>query len=72
MEFLRWTKITGVHLTCSTQRYEPVVVDDEQALTNDMWPCPPGTAAAAIGYRRITAMLRLGGWEVNRKRVERI
>ena len=35
----------GVHLTCSTQRHEPVVVDDEQALTNDIWPWPPGTAA---------------------------
>ncbi len=24
------------------------------------------------GYRRVTALLRMGGWDVNHKRVERI
>ena len=54
----------------STQRRTLVVPDDEEAL-----------AAAIIrlarrygryGYRRITAMLKAGGWLVNHKRVERI
>ena len=54
----------------STQRYEPVVVDDEQAITNDIVAL--ATRYGRYGYRRITAMLRRGGWDVNHKRVERI
>ena len=54
----------------STQRKAPGAADDEAAL-----------AAAIIelarqygryGYRRITALLRAEGWQVNHKRVERI
>ena len=54
----------------STQRHEPLVKDDEQALTNDIvgW----ATRFGRYGYRRITALLRGAGWQVNHKRVERI
>ena len=54
----------------STQRHEPLVRDDEQALTDDI----VGLASrfGRYGYRRITALLRRAGWEVNHKRVERI
>ena len=54
----------------STQRYEPLVNDGEQALTNDV----EGWAArfGRYGYRRITTQLKGAGWEVNHKRVERI
>ena len=54
----------------STQRHEPLVRDDEQALTDDI----VGLASrfGRYGYRRITALLRPAGWDVNHKRVERI
>ena len=54
----------------STQRHEPQVRDDEQAQPNDI----VGLAArfGRYGYRRITALLRHAGWDVNHKRVERI
>ena len=59
----------------STQRHEPLVKyasysDDEQALTNDMVGL--ATRLGRYGYRRITALLRHAGWDVNHKRVERI
>ena len=54
----------------STQRHEPLVQDDEQALTNDIVGL--ATRFGRYGYRRITALLRLAGWQVNHKRVERI
>ena len=54
----------------STQRHEPLVQDDEQALTNDIVGL--ATRFGHCGYRRITALLRDAGWEVNHKRVERI
>ena len=44
--------------------------DDEQALTNDIVGL--ATRFGRYGYRRITALLRLAGWQVNHKRVERI
>ena len=54
----------------ATQRYLPKVRDDEQPLTRRI------IAMASIfgryGYRRVTALLRLDGWWVNHKRVERI
>ena len=53
----------------STQRYEPVVVNDEQALTNDIVGL--ATQFGSCGYRRITAMPRSADWEVNHRRVER-
>jgi putative transposase len=54
----------------STQRWVPVVRDDEEPLT---WAivslaCQYGR----YGYRQITSMLRNDGWSVNHKRVERI
>ena len=54
----------------STQRHEPLVKDDEQALTNDI----VGLASrfGRYGYRRVTALLRNAGWRVNHKRVGRI
>ena len=43
----------------STQRYEPIPVEDEQGLTEDM----VGLASryGRYGYRRITALLRRRG-----------
>ena len=54
----------------STQRHEPSVRNDEQALTNDI----VGLASrfGRYGYQRVTALLRRAGWDVNHKRVERI
>jgi putative transposase len=54
----------------STQRKAPSVPDDEAALREEI------VALAKIygryGYRRVTALLRVAGWAVNHKRVERI
>ncbi len=54
----------------STQRKTPSVPDDEAALREEI------VALAKIygryGYRRVTALLRVAGWAVNHKRVERI
>ncbi len=53
-----------------TQRRVSSVRDDEEALRAAIV-----TLAARYGrygYRRITALLRRGGWQVNHKRVERI
>ena len=54
----------------STQRYEPLVADDEDQLVKRIieLACEYGR----YGYRRITAMLKHEGWNVNHKRVERI
>ena len=54
----------------STQRYTPRVKDDEDRLVQRIvaFACEFGR----YGYRRITAMLRGEGWNVNHKRVERI
>ena len=54
----------------STHRREPLVRDDEQALTNGIVRL--ATRFGRYGYRRITAMLQRSGWVVNHKRVERI
>ena len=43
---------------------------DEQALTSDIVGL--ATRFGRYGYRRITALLRRAGWNVNHKRVERI
>lgn len=54
----------------STQRYVPKVPDDELRLIQRM------TALALqfgrYGYRRITALLRHEGWQVNSKRIARL
>lgn len=54
----------------ASQRYLPIVRDDETPLTQRVieLACMYGR----YGYRRIAAMLRLEGWRVNHKRVERI
>ena len=50
----------------STNRHEPLVRDDEQALTN--YIVGLATRFGRYGYRRITALLRHIGWVVNHKR----
>jgi transposase InsO family protein len=54
----------------STQRHQPKERDDEQRLVQRIieLACRFGR----YGYRRITALLRLEGWRVNHKRVQRI
>ena len=54
----------------TTQRYKPKRRIDEDAITARIieLACEYGR----YGYRRITAMLRQEGWEINHKRVERI
>jgi len=54
----------------STQRHDPIVKDDEPALTTRIVAL--AGEYGRYGYRRITAMLRAEGWTVNHKRVERI
>jgi transposase InsO family protein len=52
------------------QRYEPKVTDDEAVLTTRIITL--AKEYGRYGYRRITALLRNEGWQVNHKRVERI
>ena len=54
----------------STHHLEPLLQNDEQALTNDIVGL--ATRFGRYGYRRITALLGLAGWKVNHKRVARI
>jgi len=54
----------------STQRYAPRVADDEEALTARVIAL--ASQYGRYGYRRITALLRREGWNVNTKRVLRI
>lgn len=54
----------------STQRYQRVVVDDEERLTQEIVRL--ASKFGRYGYRRVTGLLRNDGWEVNHKRVERI
>jgi transposase InsO family protein len=54
----------------TTQRYQPIVVDDEDLLTTAIIRL--AGQYGRYGYRRITALLRTEGWRVNHKRVERI
>lgn len=53
----------------SSQRYAPLVPDDEDALTADIVRL--AGAYGRCGYRRITALLKARGRRVNHKRVER-
>ena len=48
----------------------PVVRDDEEALRAEIVRL--AREYGRYGYRRITALLRRDGWQVNHKRVERI
>ena len=54
----------------SVQRRLPRVKSDESALTAAIVEL--ATRYGRYGYRRITALLRRTGWQVNTKRVERI
>jgi transposase InsO family protein len=65
----RWAcRVVGQHR--SVQRYEPTVADDDQALRAEL-------RAFAVkrprwGYRRAHHHLRQQGWQVNRKRTQRL
>lgn len=52
------------------QRKEPKRPDDEERLTADIIRL--ARQYGRYGYKRITALLRVEGWAVNHKRVERI
>lgn len=54
----------------STQRYDLVETDDEALLRVEVIRL--AHTYGRYGYRRITALLRREGWQVNHKRVERI
>ncbi len=54
----------------STQRRQPHVPGDEARLVTRMEEL--ASQYGRYGYRRITAMLRIEGWRVNHKRVERL
>ena len=53
-----------------TQRYEPMHRLDEEELTRAVIAL--GTEYGRYGYRRITALLQMAGWEVGKDRVQRI
>ena len=51
-----------------TQRYEPMVRTDEEALTQAIIAL--ASEYGRYGYRRITALLREAGWQVGKDRVQ--
>jgi putative transposase len=53
-----------------TQRYEGMARSEEGALTQAIIAL--ATKYGRYGYRRITALLRSGGWQVGKDRVQRI
>jgi len=54
----------------STQRLNPYIPDDEPQLVAEIIEL--AEKYGRYGYRRITALLRQNGWQVNHKRVERL
>jgi len=65
----RWAcRVVGQHR--STQRYEPRRADDDAALRQRLREI--SAERPRWGYRRAHHRLREEGWEVNRKRVQRI
>ncbi len=56
--------------TRSTQRRQMMPLGDEEALCGDVVKL--AGRYGRYGYRRVTALLRADGWQVNHKRVERI
>ena len=54
----------------TTQRRARKVASDEGALRGDIVRL--ASRCGRYGYRRVTDMLRIEGWGVNHKRVERI
>ncbi len=59
-----------LHQPRATQRRKCVLRDDETALTKVIIDL--ASEYGRYGYRRVTALLRRSGWQVNHKRVERI
>lgn len=64
----RACRLVGQHR--STQRYRPVPPDLELRLVRRMNEL--AAAHPRYGYRRVWALLRQEGWEINRKRIERL
>ena len=54
----------------ATRRLRPKIPDDHELLTQDITDL--ATRYGRYGYRRVTALPRDRGWQVNHKRVERI
>jgi len=54
----------------STQRYQGRKRQDEELLEEQVVAL--ASQYGRYGYRRITALLKMTGWRVNHKRVERI
>ena len=53
-----------------TQRYEPIQQTDEDQLMRAVMAL--ATQYGRYGYRRITALLQMAGWQVGKDRVQRI
>jgi len=64
----RACRVLGQHR--STQRHVPRGREDEERLTADMIEL--ARQYGRYGYRRIAALLRQAGWQVNDKRIERL
>jgi putative transposase len=65
----RWAcRVIGQHR--STQRHEPQTAEDDQALRVELRAF--SAKRPRWGYRRAHHHLRELGWEVNRKRVQRL
>jgi putative transposase len=65
----RWAcRVVGQHR--STERYEPKTTEDDQALRSELRAF--SAQRPRWGYRRAHHHLRELGWEVNRKRVQRL
>ena len=65
----RWAcRVVGQHR--STQRHQPKTAEDDAALRAELRQF--SVERARWGYRRARRRLRELGWEVNRKRVQRI
>ena len=64
----RACQVLGQHR--STQRHTPRGRDDEELLVADIIEL--ARQYGRYGYRRIAALLREAGWQVNDKRVERL
>ena len=54
----------------TTQRYQTTHCDDEDRLTQSILAL--ASKYGRFGYRRITALLKLAGWQVGKDRVQRI
>ena len=61
---------TVLEVPRSSHRYDAHEADDERALAERIMQL--ATRYGRYGYRRITALLRREGWQVNHKRVQRI